>query len=154
MSVLQWDLPALPTSEREIKKAKMVEDRAGRALLLPTPCKEGKWHFPTFPSVGKGCRRNCALDWTLLNQVISLFWNPSSLSSSLPSGCSSCEEAAMPWRQLVWFARERCCLSTPLGYLELKAIEKSVLSDAGRNAYGKNTSWLTFLLSPKMRCQD
>lgn len=44
---------------------------------------------------------------------------------------------------------ERCCLSTPLGYLQLKAIEKSVLSDAGRNAYGKNISWLIFLLSPE-----
>lgn len=29
--------PALLTSEREMKKAKMVEDRAGRSLFLPTP---------------------------------------------------------------------------------------------------------------------
>lgn len=49
MSMLQWDLPALPTSERKMKKAKTMEDRAGRALFLPAPSKEGEMapsHLP------------------------------------------------------------------------------------------------------------
>lgn len=79
-----------------MKKGKTVEDRAGRALFLPAPSREGEMALSHLPQGREGLQEEPRAGLDLAQSGHQPPLKSPWFSVSLPSGHSSCKGAAMP----------------------------------------------------------